>query len=437
MLPAPSPARPGTGRDAPLFRQEVVVDRQTQWLGTVLLIPRRSHQLFTIFALAVIVGIVALLCFGHYTRKARINGLLVPNLGLVQVVAPQDGVVAKVFVKEGDKVAAGAPLVLLSGEIHTPGIGATREQVVRQLHDRHHSLIGERTRQKELYADQLREGTARLAAASAERQQLQHAIKLQQQRVQLAHHILRQMEVLRVRQLVTEQRLQGAEQDSLDQAIRLRSYRQNLASLDREIAQLHATVQQLPLREQMQIGDTDRKVAAIEQDLAEAEARRQILLTAPQAGTIGAIQATIGTPVNTKVPLVSIVPAGSVLQAQLFSPSRAIGFVRRGQRVLLRYEAFPYQKFGFYEGTVAAVSHAALSPAELPRQLEGLTSLYGATEPLYRITVNLAQQTATAYGKPVRLQPGMRLNADVMIERKSLLEWIFDPLYTLTGGSKR
>jgi membrane fusion protein len=102
--------------------------------------------------------------------------------------------------------------------------------------------------------------------------------------------------------------------------------------------------------------------------------------------------------------------------------------------VLLRYQAFPYQKFGFYEGHIVDISRSALSPSELPQQLSGLTSLYGSTEPVYRITVVLAKQTATAYGQPVALQPGMQLEADVLIETRSLIEWALDPLYTLTGG---
>jgi membrane fusion protein len=124
---------------------------------------------------------------------------------------------------------------------------------------------------------------------------------------------------------------------------------------------------------------------------------------------------------------------GSKLEAQLFSPSSAIGFVHPGQRVLLRYEAFPYQKFGYYEGSVANVSRSAISPSELPQQLSGLTKLHAANEPVYRITVSLDQQTATAYGKPAPLQPGMQLEADVLIESRRLIEWVLDPLFTFTG----
>jgi membrane fusion protein len=117
----------------------------------------------------------------------------------------------------------------------------------------------------------------------------------------------------------------------------------------------------------------------------------------------------------------------------LFSPSRDIGFVRPGQRVLLRYQAFPYQKFGQYEGVVSGVSRSALSPGDLSQQLPGLSSLYGVNEPVYRITVELKTQAATAYGATVPLQPGMQLEASVVMETRTLVEWMLEPLFTLTG----
>lgn len=419
---------------AELFRREVMVGQQAQWLGRVVLAPRPSHRLFTAFGALVIISVLALLWFGSYTHTARINGWLVPDLGLIRLVAPRPGIVAEVYVKEGDKVGSGAPLLLLSTEVESEAVGATRKQVVHRLHDRHDSLIVERARQQQLDTQQAEEGKARLAAMTTEREQLQHAIEILQARVQFADTTFEQMRDLRARQLVTMERLQSAEEDRLDQAVKLKEYQRELAGIDLDLAKLRGELGELPLRQQMQLGEIDRNLAALDQELAEAESRRQILLTAPQAGTISAIQAAPGEAVSTTVSLLSIVPAGSKLQAQLYSPSRAIGFVQIGQRVLLRYQAFPYQQFGFYEGHVVAVSRAALSPSELPRELSGLTSLYGSTEPVYRITVGLAKQTATAYGKPVALQPGMQLEADVLIESRSLIGWMLDPLYTLTGG---
>jgi len=273
-----------------------------------------------------------------------------------------------------------------------------------------------------------------MAAITAERKQLQREIEAQRARAALGEKTAVQLRGLRAQQLVTESRLQSAEQDNLDQAVKLAATERALATLDQETLKLRGELRDLPLRHQTQLGEIERNMAALDQELAEAESRRQIQIMAPQSGSVSSIQTAQGGNAAANVPLLSIVPAGSQLQAQLFGPSRSIGFVRPGQRVLLRYQAFPYQKFGFYEGRVTSVSRAALSPSELPQQLAGLTTLYGATEPIYRITVVLAKQTATAYGRPAALQPGMLLEADVVIERRSLIEWVLDPVLSLTGG---
>ncbi len=57
----------------------------------------------------------------------------------------------------------------------------------------------------------------------------------------------------------------------------------------------------------------------------------------------------------------------------------------------------------------------------------------GQGEPFYRITVKLARQAITAYGKPEALKPGMLLEADVLGEKRRLIEWVFEPLYSLKG----
>src|SRR5215212_4712862 len=73
---APRPSAP-----EPLFRPEVLAERQTQWLGTVLLAPRISHTAFACAALLTAAGILAFLVFGSYTRKAHVSGWLVSQQG--------------------------------------------------------------------------------------------------------------------------------------------------------------------------------------------------------------------------------------------------------------------------------------------------------------------------------------------------------------------
>jgi membrane fusion protein len=421
----------------PLFRSEVVTACQTQWLGTVLLAPRLSYGFFTAFAVLTTGAILGLLCFADYPRTARINGWLVPQQGLVRVMAPQTGVVTQLSVHEGVEVHKGEPLLMLSAELHSTARGATQTAIVRQLVTRHSSLAEERHQQSRLLAQQLRVLSSRLGTLQVEQVQLEREIALQGDRVRLAEKSEQLYRQLRERGLASELQAQQAEEGRIEQAARLSTLERSRIVTQRDRLTLEGELKDLPFKAQAQMATIERNSAEVEQQLAEVEARREIVVAAPQTGTVTAIQAESGGTATTTVPLLSIVPAGAQLEAHLFSPSRAIGFVQAGQRVLLRYEAYPYQKFGHYEGVVTHVSRSAISPGELPPQLAGLTSLYGANEPVYRLMVSLESQMITAYGQPLPLQPGMQLEADVVIDRRRLIEWLLDPLFTLTGKWNR
>jgi membrane fusion protein len=126
------------------------------------------------------------------------------------------------------------------------------------------------------------------------------------------------------------------------------------------------------------------------------------------------------------VPLLSIVPGDTQLEAALLVPARAIGFIARGQAVRLALDAFPFQRFGFHGGTVTSVSDTQVKPNEAAGSMV-------PKEPFYRVTARLDRQTTTAYGEELPLRPDMSLKADIVIDRRSLLEWLFEPLLSARG----
>jgi membrane fusion protein len=415
-----------------LFRSEAIAARRTQWLGTVILARPLSYTLFAAFAFVAAAAIVAFLILGEFTRKASVKGWLVPELGLVQVFAPQAGVISQVRTREGALVKRGDVLMVVSAESQTAA-GATQAEIGRLLDARRVSLTREQSELEKLLAQQRTALYARLTALDAESTQVAREIEAQNERVQLLESSSERQSDLQRKGFIPLQQAQQQQEQLLEQRGKLRALERNRLELLREIGTTRAELGELPLKAQSQIKTLEREVSSIDQQRIETEARREIMIQAPQDGVVTAILGEAGSTTAPEAPLLSIVPVGARLQAHLFSPSRSIGFVQAGQRVLLRYQAYPYQKFGHYDGTVLAVSRAALTPADLPRSLAGLTGLYGTNEPVYRVIVGLERQTITAYGKAQPLSPGMLLEADVITDRRRLYEWLLDPLYTLTG----
>lgn len=421
-----------------LFRDQVLAERQTQWMGTVLLAPSRSDRWFTLAAVLIMLAIAGLLYYGEFTRKARVGGWLVPQQGLMRVFAPQPGVVAELYVKEGAQVRKGERLLRLSGELESTTLGATQAEIVRRLIELRDALRDQQRQQERLLTQQQHTYANRLSSLHSELDQVGHDIETMKARVGLAEHNVTVNRNLREKGFVSEQQLQVVEADRLEQNSRLGALERQQIELGREQVTLQGELNDLPVKTQAELATIERNMATAEQELAQAEARREIVVPAPQDGTVTAILIEQGGHANVSAPLLSIVPAGASLEAHLYSPSRAVGFVRPGQRVLLRYQAYPYQKFGHYEGVVASISRSAVNPGELPPQLAGVivagvTGGVAGPEPVYLITVRLARQTVTAYGRQVDLQPGMQLDADIALETRRLYEWVLDPLYTVTG----
>src|SRR3546814_9302698 len=95
-------------------------------------------------------------------------------------------------------------------------------------------------------------------------------------------------------------------------------------------------------------------------------------------------------------PVMVVLGDDARLDVELFAPSRAIGFARVGERVRLMYDAFPYQQFGTFGGTVTRISRTALGPDEIAAPLS-------IDEPAYRIRVRLDAQAVRADRKRTRL----------------------------------
>lgn len=414
-----------------LFRPEALSNRQRDWLGSIQLIRPVSLALLTGFVVVVAVAVAAYLTLGEYTRKARVSGYLVPDRGVIRLVAPQLATVVESHVSEGGAVHRGDVLFVLAVGQATLS-GDTQAAVQSSLALRERSLHGAARQRSQLEQTQIAALDTQVADMRRELAAMAAETDLQRQRLALAQDALTQYESLRNDNFVSNAQVRAKAEDVLGVKAQLQGLERQRATRLREIAALQAQRNELPLRAQAAQGEIDRDLAALAQAGAESEARQRIVVRAPQDGVVTGVLAAPGQNVTPAAALASLLPADAKLQAHLFAPSSAVGFVRANQTVQLRYQAFPYQKFGHQAGEVAQVSRSPLQAAELAGlPLPAAVSASG--EPLYRITVTLNQQSVAAYGQAQALSPGMQLEADVLLDRRRLIEWLFEPVLGIAG----
>jgi membrane fusion protein len=229
--------------------------------------------------------------------------------------------------------------------------------------------------------------------------------------------------------VVTRDELAIREADAADQRARLDAVRREASAMEREAGTAQREIDAMAQRMQAQRSELERGILAARQELTEIDARRVMVVTATTAGRVSLVQAEPGQAVDAQRPLIHVVPDGANLVARLLVPSRAAGFIKPGMRVMLRYDSYPYQKFGQQQASVLSVSQVAVPASEL----NGLDApLAGApagspAESLFAVTVALPSRTLGDATRP--LQAGMRLEADLMQETRRLYEWVLEPLF--------
>lgn len=408
-----------------LFRQEVLDHKRDTWLGDILLVRPTSFGMLAALFLGISLSVLGYLVWGEYTKKARATGYLVPEQGLIKIYPQQSGSITRVLVREGQSVEVGDVLAVVSTE-RTSVQGATQIEIAKQLALRQKSLFDEELKIHQLYSGQISSAKKQLSQLVEEREQLTSGINLQQQRVNLSEVAVERNIALFQEKFVSEVFLHEKRAELLDQKNRLNDLQRNKITSERVTVSLQADLHSLPIKERNEIQALERSISELKATGVENEAKRESYVLAPQRGMVTALQIDAGKQANPIQPLMSLIPAGTRLQADIYVPSRAVGFVRLDSFAKLQYQAFPYQKFGSHPGRVVKISRTAVSAQEL--------SFPAPPGDLYYVVTILPEQGhVVAYGQQEPLQAGMQVDADIWLDRRTLLEWIFEPLYSISG----
>lgn len=421
-----------------LFRQEVIEAKRGEWLGSIIVATPLSRWALTTLALILAAAIMLFLLLGHYTRRETVTGQLVPNRGVLTVAAPGVGTVTRLLVRGGQHVEAGDALLELSSKQDSTALGDTYTLVAQQLDIQRARLRSDLANQNQLATQQADALRAKVVLLQAQLKQIDGQLALQQQQVSSNQQLLARIKPLGVKGYVSAVQIQQQTTAVLNAQAQYKQLRRQQLEARQQLDSADQQLAQLPLDEATKRNDTERQLAALTQSIAQNEQQRAVVLHAPRAGVVSTVLLKPGQMVSAGQPLLSILPAGSLMQAQLLVPSRAIGFIEPGSRVVMRYQAFAYQKFGQQYGHVTDISRSALSPADVATLIGERPQ---TAQPMYRVQVALDSQHVLAYGKPEPVRPGMALEADILIDRRRLIEWVFEPLYGmahhLAGGSAR
>jgi len=409
-----------------LFRQEAL-DYQaasgTQFGAPASVLPpswSRVTLLLALFLAALLVFLFSV----DFARKETVRGRLRVDGPEAKVFALEAGIIHEVFVEDGQVVAKGDPIAEIRSERFMADGGALSAATLDELeHERsileeqklsiHNAANLSRQSAIQAYENALRRETESLAQ-----------LKIIDERLGVAKKRRDDIAELKDRGLVAE----PVYNERHEAVVTLKQSRLEVTSqmLDARSEQVRAQtemrrVETISARD---ISQLDQRISQIETESNRTEANAGHVVMAQSSGRITALQARKGEQVRPDTPLAIVLPVDAKLLAEVFIPSRAIGFAEPGQIVKLKYDAFPYQKFGVAYGEVSAVATAAQTPQEV-----GVMSKTG--EMLYRVDIAINDQSVNAYSREFLLQSGMELSADIVLENRKLVEWLMEPMMSI------
>jgi membrane fusion protein len=419
-----SPPPPAQRPARSLFRQEAIDAQREKLLGELSTARPVPTWVFTLLAVAFATVFIVFAFVGEYTRRERVEGFLAGAAGAARILTPAGGTVTQLMVKEGDEVEAGSPIARLKTEHNQASGGSTSEQVEQQLLSRRHGIESEQTQAQLIGQQQQVQQRKRIDDLLKEVEQAKAEAQLQEQRVTSAQQELHRFEKLANDGFTSEAMVRERRNQLLDQQSKQENLKRAQSGEERELRTAQAELPLIELRMRNQVQQLEQQKGELQQELVQNKAKQEIVINASIAGVVTNIVPSQGDSVAADALLATVLPSGTRLHAQLLVPTRAIGFIAPGNGVVLRYDAFPFQRFGQYHGTVASVGRTVWSPGE---RIGPLTP----REPVYRIDVRLEKQSVSAGNRDFPLRPGMLASADILLEKRTVFEWVFEPVLAL------
>ncbi len=409
-----------------MFRRPALEARKYKLTGEVILSQPKVMTISCVTLLFVfLIGGFYLTQF-EYSRKERVQGYLVPEKGLIKLYSERSGVLDELYVGEGQTVVQGQPLARIRNSqamIDGEELSRTLEKEVSvQIA----SLEDELEMSKRVFDEQASDYSRRVDKLKESLLALRSVEATNTERLKIKQTLLEKNEQLHQNGYLSSHALYQVQGEYLELLEINERLERELVLGNIEVARLNSELDLLPHQRKIKEALINRELSELRVRLADLQNQYEFLKLAPEHGMVTAIQPSLGSRVSPQTPILNIIPSDSRLQIELLLPTRSSGFVRIGDKVNIRFDAFPYQKFGIVRGNVVNVDKALILPTQqlLPVKIE---------EAVYRVRADLESQDMSAYGRSFPLKVGMIADADIVLEERSLLEWLLDPLYAVKG----
>lgn len=414
-----------------MFRQEALDNRKMKWRGRAILLPGMPLWLTMLGSIAFITAFLTFVIAGTYSRRVNVSGEVTTWPRAVNIYSGVQGFIVRQFVHEGQSIKKGDPIYQIDVS------KSTRSGVVtdNQRRDIENQLV-----RVDNIISRLAE-SKKITLNTLEKQRLQYSdafrlssdiIRQAAEGIKIMKNNMENYRNYQSKGLIT--------QDQLTNQVALYYQQQNnLLSLSGQNEQNALQITSLESQIQTQAADFDNRIYQMElqryelqKELVDTDVGGEIIIRALSDGKVDSLSVTVGQMVNAGDSLLQVIPENiENYYLIIWVPNDAVPYISAGDKVNIRYEAFPAEKFGQFSATVKTISRTPASTQEMLTYKGAPQNTLGISVPWYKVIVKPEKQIISYDGKSLPLENGMKAESTLFLEKRHIYQWMLSPFYDM------
>ncbi|OTP97985.1 colicin V secretion protein CvaA [Gilliamella apicola] len=415
-----------------LFRQEAINYQKAKWMGKALLIKGYSAWFVFLLSIVFIIVLVLAVIFGTYTRRINVPGEITTQPRAINLFSTQQGFIITSHVKVGDKVKKGDPIYELDVS-QTTQLGNVTQKTIESINNQIKNISE--------IIETLKEN--KQITLNALKQQIDEYNKFHQDSLLLVKNAEKGMsEMYESMQNYADYQKKGLINNEQFNNQRYLYYQQqnSYQFLQNQIIQENLSIIQLNSELVTKIADFDNKISeyqfqlnALQRQLTEVNAKGTLIISAPSDGRIESLSVTDGQMVKTDDSLAQLIPANTdSYYLVLWAPNESVPYISVNDKINIRYEAYPYQKFGQFSGKIMSISKVPASSQEMSTYSSSPLSQNNVNyQAYYKVMVSLDKQQMAKFNNKIKLTNGMKADITLFLEKRPIYQWMLSPFYDI------
>ena len=415
-----------------LYRTEAIEYKRHHWRGKALLLAGLPAWLIVLLSTLFLIALIVALIFCKFTQRIDVKGEVITLPHSINVFSPQQGFIIKQYVKIGDLVKKNQPLYEIdvsrntsSGNVSAAQVESINEKIYNS-EEIIKKLVHNKKQTLNALNEQLKTSTDSLKETNRMLQNTKTGLKKM-------HANLASYDKYLSDGLITKDQYNYQHSLYFQQQSSYQSLVSQKMQLESQITQLNSDRVTKAADFDNQISSQYNQTNDYKNQLIESNANGNLIVKATADGRIESLSATQGQTVDNGSSLAQIKPIGNVeYYLILWLPNNSIPYLKIGDSINIRYDAFPADKFGQFPGEIISISSM---PASRQEMSEYTNVNNGSTQQelaLYKAIVKIKDKEFSYKGKTLSLSNGLKAQAVVFLEERPLYMWMFTPIYKIS-----